>query len=325
MADHRNERDWRNRDEEHERRHQEGSDYSSRFGERSGQQDQFSRDDRQHGNFGGQRDGGFGSRSGGWGSGDGSSWRDQGRGQNRDQNRDQNRESSSYGNASRDDWGTGADFTRSFGNRDEWTDRSRSSRGGGYGGNQSSYGPTSFGSRSDWDRSNRGSYGGTNRGYGDNDRGFWDKATDEVSSWFGDEDAERRRDLDKYRGKGPKNYSRSDDRIKDDVNDRLTEDGYVDATDIEVSVKDREVTLSGHVGDRHAKRRAEDLAERVSGVKHVQNNLRVSDQNDRSGSGLSGTGTLGTGASGTGATSSVSGKSGSSAAASSTNKSSGSL
>ena len=44
----------------------------------------------------------------------------------------------------------------------------------------------------------------------------------------------------------------------------------------EVTVKDGEVTLSGTVEDRDAKRWAEDVAEHTGGVKHVQNNLRVS-------------------------------------------------
>ena len=38
-----------------------------------------------------------------------------------------------------------------------------------------------------------------------------------------------------------------------------------------------EVTLSGTVNRRDQRRRAEDIAESVSGVKHVQNNVRVSD------------------------------------------------
>ncbi|MFD2226552.1 BON domain-containing protein [Microvirga arabica] len=61
----------------------------------------------------------------------------------------------------------------------------------------------------------------------------------------------------------------------DDVGQRLTEDGYVDASDIEVSVQDQEVTLSGTVSTLFEKRRAEDIADSVSGVTHVQNNLRV--------------------------------------------------
>ncbi|MCB5177061.1 BON domain-containing protein [Microvirga lenta] len=78
-----------------------------------------------------------------------------------------------------------------------------------------------------------------------------------------------------HRGRGPRNYRRSDERIQDDVNQRLTDDPYLDASDIEVLVRDQEVTLSGMVHSRLDKRRAEDIAESVSGVAHVQNNLRV--------------------------------------------------
>lgn len=77
-------------------------------------------------------------------------------------------------------------------------------------------------------------------------------------------------------GKGPKGYKRSDERIRDDINDHLTHDHSVDATHIDVAVADCECTLSGNVATRDEKRRAEDIAERIMGVKHVQNNLRVS-------------------------------------------------
>lgn len=81
-------------------------------------------------------------------------------------------------------------------------------------------------------------------------------------------------------GRGPKGYRRSDDRIREDVNDRLTEDWHLDAYDIEVQVSNCEVTLAGKVGSREEKRRAEDIAESVSGVQHVQNNLRVKSGED---------------------------------------------
>jgi hypothetical protein len=80
-----------------------------------------------------------------------------------------------------------------------------------------------------------------------------------------------------HRGRGPRGYYRSDARIEEDVCDRLTEDAYLDASDIEVRVHDREVTLAGHVASRDDKRRAERLAEDVPGVEQVQNNLRVDD------------------------------------------------
>lgn len=115
------------------------------------------------------------------------------------------------------------------------------------------------------------------RGYDRRDRGWWDRAGDEVASWFGDENAARRRRMD-HSGRGPANYTRSDDRIREDVNDKLTEDWAVDARNVTVAVNDGEVTLDGTVSTRLQKRRAEDCADDVSGVKHVQNNLRVQDR-----------------------------------------------
>lgn len=115
--------------------------------------------------------------------------------------------------------------------------------------------------------------------YNENDRDWWDKTKDEVSSWFGDDDAARRRRMDEIRGehkgKGPKGYTRSDERIREDVSDRLSDDEHIDASDIEVAVENGEVTLTGSVENRWAKRHAEDLAESISGVKNVENRLRV--------------------------------------------------
>jgi CBS domain-containing protein len=78
-----------------------------------------------------------------------------------------------------------------------------------------------------------------------------------------------------HQGRGPKSYQRSDERIREDINERLTDDAMIDASEIEVQVQNREVTLTGTVRDRNERRRAEDVAESVSGVTHVQNNLRV--------------------------------------------------
>jgi osmotically-inducible protein OsmY len=132
------------------------------------------------------------------------------------------------------------------------------------------------------------SYGDRGRSYdydrdrydrGGEERGWWDRASDAVASWFGDEEAERRRRMDQQRehrrGRGPKGYRRSDERIKEDVNDRLSDDYYIDASDVEVSVQNQEVTLTGTVTSREDKRRAEDIAESVSGVTNVENRLRV--------------------------------------------------
>jgi osmotically-inducible protein OsmY len=78
-----------------------------------------------------------------------------------------------------------------------------------------------------------------------------------------------------FAGRGPKGYVRSDERIREDVNDRLLEHAEIDATEIDVSVSDREVTLEGAVDDKRTKRLAEDVAESVRGVHDVHNRLRV--------------------------------------------------
>lgn len=106
-----------------------------------------------------------------------------------------------------------------------------------------------------------------------------------TGQWPEVEEAARRRgfDLKQYeleqrgvhRGKGPRSYQRSDARIREDVNDLLLEDRYVDATDIDVTVENGEVILTGTVDDRNTKRRAEDILEDVPGVKHLENRLRV--------------------------------------------------
>jgi hypothetical protein len=77
-----------------------------------------------------------------------------------------------------------------------------------------------------------------------------------------------------FAGRGPRGYTRSDDRIREDVCDRLSADDEVDASDISVTVSQGEVTLEGTVPDRHSKRRAEDISESVIGVDEVHNRLR---------------------------------------------------
>lgn len=77
-----------------------------------------------------------------------------------------------------------------------------------------------------------------------------------------------------HRGKGPSSYQRSDERLREIICEALTEDDRVDASNIEISVKSGEVTLTGHVDDRQQKRAAEDCVENISGVKDVQNHIR---------------------------------------------------
>ena len=78
-----------------------------------------------------------------------------------------------------------------------------------------------------------------------------------------------------FAGRGPKDYQRSDERIREEICDRMTDDDSLDASDVTIQVKQGEVTLAGSVTDREQKRRAEDMAESISGVREVTNNIRV--------------------------------------------------
>lgn len=85
-----------------------------------------------------------------------------------------------------------------------------------------------------------------------------------------------------YRGHGPKGYVRKDERILEDICEKLTVDDRVDASEITVEVVGGIVTLSGTVGSRYEKRISEDIVDTVAGVIDVNNVLtclpRVSEQ-----------------------------------------------
>ena len=81
-----------------------------------------------------------------------------------------------------------------------------------------------------------------------------------------------------HRGRGfrpPKGYQRSDERIHEDVSERLALQRWIDPSDIEVGVAKGEVTLTGTVRSREEKFHAEELVASVPGVTDVDNRLRV--------------------------------------------------
>jgi hypothetical protein len=78
-----------------------------------------------------------------------------------------------------------------------------------------------------------------------------------------------------FRGRGPRGYERSSERIYEDVCEALTEHPDVDASEIQVEVADGIVTLRGTVEERRQKRLAEDIAERAGGVRDVRNLLEL--------------------------------------------------
>jgi hyperosmotically inducible protein len=76
-----------------------------------------------------------------------------------------------------------------------------------------------------------------------------------------------------YRGKGPAQLP--SDQIKTEIERILTEDPWLDASGIQVSVQNGIAQLSGTVASRQAKRRAEDLTDQIWGVRDVQNQLSI--------------------------------------------------
>lgn len=113
------------------------------------------------------------------------------------------------------------------GNRRDWDDDDRGERSRGYG--AQTYGQSRYGSgergygqqnygRADYGRAEQGrnrDYGRQPQGYDYEERGFVARAGDEVRSWFGDEDAERRREMDSRYDERYYNQRGSNDRDSD--------------------------------------------------------------------------------------------------------------
>ena len=88
--------------------------------------------------------------------------------------------------------------------------------------------------------------------------------------------------FENFRGIGPKGYTRADELIEEEVNNTLMRSPYIDASEIEVKVKDGVVQLSGSVEDRNSRFDAEMEIERITGVKDIENNIKVKKLNEYS-------------------------------------------
>ena len=115
-----------------------------------------------------------------------------------------------------------------------------------------------------------GGYGSREEGAygGDEERGTWGGSGYQGSGYGGNPGGPAR---------APRGYQRSDERIREDICDTVIRMG-IDAGDVDISAEHCEVTFTGTVDSRQDKRRLEDLAESVSGVTHVHNQLRVEEQ-----------------------------------------------
>lgn len=72
----------------------------------------------------------------------------------------------------------------------------------------------------------------------------------------------------------PKGYQRSDERIREDVCERLSHSG-LDVSEVSVEVAQGHVTLTGSVPNRYMKHGIEDCADDCTGVQDIDNRIRV--------------------------------------------------
>ncbi|MCO5100618.1 MAG: BON domain-containing protein [Burkholderiaceae bacterium] len=75
--------------------------------------------------------------------------------------------------------------------------------------------------------------------------------------------------------RGPRGYVRSDERLHDDICERLGDERWIDLSGVDVYVEDGNVRLEGEVPDRFSKFAIEDIAAGAWGVKDVDNRIRV--------------------------------------------------
>lgn len=88
--------------------------------------------------------------------------------------------------------------------------------------------------------------------------------------------------------RGPKGYTRSDERLKEDICERLMMADDIDTSEVEVNVKAGQVILEGTVPSRRMKHTIEDLVDAAPGVQDIDNRIRVRREESRYGSSQSG-------------------------------------
>lgn len=74
---------------------------------------------------------------------------------------------------------------------------------------------------------------------------------------------------------GPKGYQRSDERMKEDISERLFTAYHIDSSEVSVDVRGGRVALEGTVPSRHMKHAIEDMVDSCPGVMEIDNRIRV--------------------------------------------------
>lgn len=158
----------------------------------------------------------------------------------------------------------------------EWSSRSQENRG---------YPGEGFGDRGDYSPMNRygqdfgrqsfDGYGQSRNRQSENQGQFVNQGSrfgQPISGEYGSSQGNLERS---HAGVGPKNYKRSDERIKEDLCEMFSANPWLDASNTEVEVKQGVVTLTGTVGDRRARQLMEDIADDVPGVKDVECQIKL--------------------------------------------------
>jgi osmotically-inducible protein OsmY len=191
--------------------------------------------------------------------------------QERDFGSYRDRKTSDYGNYGRSYYGSQPNYERGQ------EDQSRQWRGQRSDYENRNYGNQSGGSQGFGQSSGSRNYGGGGRDIQGSSRNY--------AQSYGQSNDQNYRSASgsqSFRGRGPQGYQRSDERLKEMICERLTDDPNIDASNVTIDVTSQIVKLSGTVDDRSTKYEIEELVERMGGVKDIDNQLRV--QSSRSGS-----------------------------------------
>lgn len=95
------------------------------------------------------------------------------------------------------------------------------------------------------------------------------------SYWGAESGSSAQSNKGRFSGTTPKNFKRSDERIYEEICEKLSDEGHFDISEVEIKVEGGEVTLEGSIESRSDKHRIEILAESVMGVKEITNQLKI--------------------------------------------------
>ncbi|MBV8743068.1 MAG: BON domain-containing protein, partial [Sinobacteraceae bacterium] len=105
-------------------------------------------------------------------------------------------------------------------------------------------------------------------------RGYYEDAPGSSGGRRGEWHSAASRSARRY-PQGPKGYQRSDERLREDISERLMHSHHIDSSDVTVQVSGGKVLLEGTVPDRYMKHEIENICDAAPGVQDIENRLRV--------------------------------------------------